>query len=1441
MVSGHTVDYIPKGKYALSVRSSTFVRPSQVKHKQNKRTFFELMRSKPYGTVYQQRLALSSYYRQAKQTRCTFAKQLAAYLMPTGRYKGRNGTESVLPKGVIYRIETSKEAQDDLSIKILVCYQLVIQTEINIYYTYPLTMDILAFAAVSTSNKYSKLICTLTLFSFVKVRRRRARRPREPRRVAKTYSSTKTLPLYMKKIEGNYTPNYYNVEISTLDVSAVSVTILCYHFPIPSGPSRLDQNRSRRPKVTRRKTQAFSSTKTNYFNLKLEGNSLPHYVHNVEISTRDDFAVITAIKATNFPHPYRTPRPTTEERTRTRRSGKPWCTSKTCKSTKVTCTCILKLEDNYTPNYDNVEISTRDVSAVIKKFIKGARTLVVRYDLLSRLFERRKKADAEGDKEEVRVNMHIIKPITRGYRVANYKLSREECSRYNQRTLQKIVRIKIDTTNVTEWVWMKYTPGSSYRECTYEHTKLMENLFYEILPRNYSSIAYGTEYSKAKKYERENRSTKRAGNNGRGLSHKVKLCLDMVRITMVNPNGVSFANKLPIRPVISTTIITIKSALKTEKVQCHSMSRQEIAKAVEQIQQAPPTSELEALQAFIEAQNTPGTLYITDTCFMNSALRDISFQIGHESSNTHDTAEAGPADINTVPDTNSNRVTMNEIALPGPVRRGDNNGGIMRIQWGLKHNMHLMNIFLHIGSHVPPSQANTSTPIENPGYTTQSEMVLHEPVQFHYIYDPINDIMKRVEKTTNVTRDVGQGKQGESNSTGKPRDKVRTYKGPLSLTNKKQFSYYLTGTESRATSTDRATTTDAHNIQHDAPANKGTMVQANSSTEPPREVVRDSDSDSDNSSDSGELSCSFSSDEEVLKGASKNDGGTTKEYSQERHARIDNRIAKQKTHHWKGKGGLKSNEDPRSTAIIPIHAPKMERMNLANLKALEDRAKSKLAPIAGDILTPIIDDINNTAEINYSVVAVGGGFCTQNEVVKQLAASDPSAATTTPTTHKEVVRKLATNGPNSVRPKAPKGKTGRVDRVLPFPKRRLAAMLHEKETRKAKKRNSTTLPAHDTSHKQRALTDSGSDTPVSDASWPTDQDDSIATLRLRGPNAKTGNGSRHIPPAKKVQQKKGKKVQTRKGKQPKKPLMKDIDCMIAALQAPLPKHVLPSGSSLGEKETKNLIKKHAARIRARRARLLKKASNFTPLQDSSQKDPLARAIDLAGILEDSDVIPQHDSTTMDGDVLDVAIDNVIEALDSPSSSSSSSDDSSSSSSSASSDSNDSTQWGAVRTRVLNPFAVRTPEAGRTEGASTYGEAANGINRTHNLRKLTVTIQKLSSEVLEKFNCSSSNLTVCHPLEEKSMSAKNISKDRSGSRNRQDKQDRFKKGRTGENEDGDADTGQAGDGQGNGSKNQGGAGAGQEIPSGKRPRDPPKTGTHDDTTQKTRKCRARRGQ
>ena len=109
---------------------------------------------------------------------------------------------------------------------------------------------------------------------------------------------------------------------------------------------------------------------------------------------------------------------------------------------------------------------------------------------------------------------------------------------------------------------------------------------------------------------------------------------------------------------------------------------------------------------------------------------------------------------------------------------------------------------------------------------------------------------------------------------------------------------------------------------------------------------------------------------------------------------------------------------------------------------------------------------------------------------------------------------------------------------------------------------------------------------------------------------------------------------------------------------------------------------------------------------------------------------------------------------------------------------------------------------------------------------------MTQKVLRQFNYNK-DLDPVSKSQAEDMSAKNISKDRSSSRGRSEKQDRFNKGRAGESEANEEENRQeqAGTSQGGPGQGQGGEGngtGGQEIPSGKRPRDPPKTGAHDDT-------------
>lgn len=414
-------------------------------------------------------------------------------------------------------------------------------------------------------------------------------------------------------------------------------------------------------------------------------------------------------------------------------------------------------------------------------------------------------------------------------------------------------------------------------------------------------------------------------------------------------------------------------------------------------------------------------------------------------------------------------------------------------------------------------------------------------------------------KGSNTAGDLGKGKQNKENSTGKlvlkgKETKVRTW----SHSNKnKKIS--LIGTKPCAASTSSAS---AHSNTAETDTSMSSMVTSrNNSTAPilstgtsvvPTNIAQQDKQDHqtvastntevrcDRSSDS-EISCSFSSDEDTVQQEKRCD---KKEISSERHAKIDSRIVAQKATYWKGKDGLRGVSDPREGALIPIYAPKMERMNIAKMKALKARAKLNQAPpMEGDIVTPILADIDNANEINYSVVSVGAGFCTQNEVVRKIDQSDP----------------------NSTRPKAPAMKMRREDKVLPFPKRRIAAVRQEQAAKEATKRKGKSTHIEETPRKQRALSDSDTDNPVSDASWPTDQDESIATFRVA---RKKKPGKPINRPKKALARQITKKPKNNKRqKQPKKPQKKDIDGMISTLQAPLPRHTLAMNSALGQKET----------------------------------------------------------------------------------------------------------------------------------------------------------------------------------------------------------------------------------------------------------------------------------
>ena len=483
-----------------------------------------------------------------------------------------------------------------------------------------------------------------------------------------------------------------------------------------------------------------------------------------------------------------------------------------------------------------------------------------------------------------RGDMNIIMAISRVRKKEKYM---PIVQNYMQLDLWVLVRGKVEiltTAKLNKQVSAYYKQTRTNEWCEQVTPKLIANLCRYFFVSKYGYASYGTLLFKARKYVREMLVRSMIKANGRGLEQRGIIGFKMECTMMDTLIIESFANKLLSRKHSKTTI-TIKSVPKFEKVQCLTMSRQEIARAVKHIQEAPPTNELAELQAFIEAQNAnTGILYITEKP-AHSCILNYLFLLSGQST----------------------------IREPHTVET---------------------------------SMITPTTATENPGYTTQRDLVIREPMQFQYIYDPVNDIMKRVEKKIETARDVGAGKQGEPESTGKRKQNMTKRK------NSSKIDYFtIAETESPAAEAEKL-----HDTAANDPASASTISSVNDTSErmPVSASATETDSnvnsqnvqlpDSEHDTDMDQLSCSFSSEEEIRDKSANSERGSSKDISSEKHARLDSRIAKQKAVYWKGKEGLKGNEDPRQGAIIPIHAPKMERMSIANLKALEKRAKSQHPP-----------------------------------------------------------------------------------------------------------------------------------------------------------------------------------------------------------------------------------------------------------------------------------------------------------------------------------------------------------------------------------------------------------------------------------------------------------------------------------------------------------------
>ena len=632
-----------------------------------------------------------------------------------------------------------------------------------------------------------------------------------------------------------------------------------------------------------------------------------------------------------------------------------------------------------------------------------------------------------------------------------------------------------------------------------------------------------------------------------------------------------------------------------------------------------------------------------------------------------------------------------------------------------------------------------------------------------------------------------------------------------------------------------------------------------------------------------QLSCSFSEDEDTTddnQTQNSNGNGDRPKYE-----RVDNRIKEQKEKKWKGKGIGKGKsgwtKDTREGAIIPIHAPSMERMTMAKLNALKQRAINADANKPGTLVQEIMYDMDKAAEIRYSMAIVGAEFITES----QMLPSSP------PPTTKTVIP--ATNDPNTTRPRPPQVKYSREQKVLPFPKRRRQALTREKEARRYSR-----------------LSDSDSDNPLSDASWPTDKDEEIAAF-----------SKRKSPKPRKKKNPSVKKPQTKpaarkpRASRKKKLTKATITAMVHRIRDPVviqPSDHPQPNECLTENDLKKMVKAQRARIRQQTYKLkqaMKKQADQNGIGSSAGtlsqsavathlagqlcvgQDVLAQAINISNIVDSDEnealdelLVGQSMDTTLnnyDHEALDELLAEMEDEIpqfnapptpvsqvhtssngyssdsDNGSHSCTSSSNSGSSSSSETLYSHDKHEitdevWGKDTRLIRNPFA-NTPaqqpvqavkdsqehQGYYTEqGLKFQKDCFAKLRKEAGLDPRSVLSVSLNRSDVKKYlappNASSNlhhNLTLnSSGPSSSSMSAKNISKDRSSSRGRQEgsKQDRFTKGReqaqpNDEEMDQDQATGQganSGQGKGTGEQPKG---------SNKRSLEPPRTGNHDNTT------------
>ena len=697
--------------------------------------------------------------------------------------------------------------------------------------------------------------------------------------------------------------------------------------------------------------------------------------------------------------------------------------------------------------------------------------------------------------------------------------------------------------------------------------------------------------------------------------------------------------------------------------------------------------------------------------------------------------------------------------------------------------------------HIPGLSGQSVTDMDGINDFAAPSAMCAESDSVQMVYDPVNDTLVPVQKTypstslnrgeqapskgddqaaqteTGVTEsDVGEGRQMNPTSTGRNiKDKLNKH----NLQNNK-YGISILGTESRADTATVTSKTSASRTKEDQ-----VIDQVSRQHEASTSGVDDNDS----------VSPQFSSDSE--------DEQPRKKLP---HEQIDARIQRQKEKYWKKIG---KDADPRVTALVPIHAPKMER--LSRLQALKQRALTKPKAKDGDIITGIMHEITKTAEINYSVVTTGADFVME----KDLETPD------------NVV--IATNDPTTARPKPPQMKQSRKDKVLPFPQRRKATLQPASQASKG---------AQDESDVE------------SDKTWPTDQDDAIPTFRT------TSNKRKPKPKQRKKTKQTKKNEKPKRVKAPQKLTKTAVTAMVYKIREPLPMETWDTNLKLEAARTRKLARNQKIRMRQRDCRAKKKIEKEMKASQP-QRYVLAEAINLSNILNESDndsklvehlrsleaqenqqvaQLSQYSSEEeVRGPVSNEDIDAHLEYL---------ADLHTQERSSSKSESDSGEEWRTGNEVVRNPFALRTVTATQQVPASHQGyfteqglqrqkERLAAIKRKAGVKSSSVLIKRLKEKDVASYITSFEEVFTDSVTEEPEplgdMSAKNITKDRSSSRGRAGKQDRFTKGREEQQpEPEDMEQEQA-------NTDEDGQTGANAKGSGKRQRDPPKTGSHDNTT------------